>query len=800
MRFTPANRAALVAFLVAGATLFVQILLHRLVSAKLLNNLAFLTISVTMLGFALSGVVLARWLPRFLAALDDTVNACGALFVIGSVGVAAAFARIDVTPQTLQLSETAVAAWMPLSLLLTLPFAFSGLALGTLLSAPELPSRRIYFFDMIGSAAGAFAVIPSITWLGVEPSLLLACAALLAGVQVLAPPRRVGSRLLAGAAFVVLGVAAIESATLFRIRYPAGSILADIEAAGPPARIERVVWDPLARIELSRFVPPLAEMTLLPSLVGRNPALHARFTHLFTQNNFAFTYALDYDGSRASLDGIEETLYAAAYQAGAAPRPRVIVIGVGGGFDVLTAIRFDASDITGVEVNAATVRILTRLERERFRNWVEDPRLRLAQAEGRHYLSTTDRRFDVIQMSGIDSYAGTAAAAHVFSESYLYTEEAFDLYLSRLGPAGILNMMRTEYVPPREMLRAVTTAVAALRRAGARRPSDHIVTLTQYDGIFTALLVKKTPFGDDELRRLEAWAGRSGSFAVSAAPGSNGRRANHYQRFLDLDDPRLERVFIASAPFDIAPVGDDRPFFFKHSFWWHLFSKDPAIPRPVMESSVVMLVAVLGVAAGFCIYLPLRQFAAAGRRVPAAWRYGVFFAGTGVGYLAIEIALLQKFGLFLGHPNYALSVVLAALLFSTGVGSLGSGTILGRLGRLRYMSYLVAGVVLLEQLAVLPHLGDLVGLPSWLKVVVVVGLVAPIGVGLGTFFPTGLSRLKLVHPEFVPWAWGINGIFSVLAPVLSVALAITWGTNALLLAALPVYLLAGFAFPEPATD
>jgi hypothetical protein len=173
----------------------------------------------------------------------------------------------------------------------------------------------------------------------------------------------------------------------------------------------------------------------------------------------------------------------------------------------------------------------------------------------------------------------------------------------------------------------------------------------------------------------------------------------------------------------------------------------------------------------------------------------VFFAGIALGYLAIEVALLQKFGLFLGHPNYALSVVLAALLFASGLGSLFSAEIVRALGHLRYVSYVLAALVLGECLLVLPRLGGWVGLPFATRVVLVVLLVLPLGVCMGTFFPSALETIKKSAPEFGPWAWGLNGIFSVMAPVLSVGISTTYGINALLLAAVPVYLLAAASLP-----
>jgi hypothetical protein len=323
-----------------------------------------------------------------------------------------------------------------------------------------------------------------------------------------------------------------------------------------------------------------------------------------------------------------------------------------------------------------------------------------------------------------------------------------------------------------------------------------VVTVSATSGIFTALLIKKSPFTEPELDRLAAWADRSPFIDISAAPRRD-TGANLYRRFLELGDPRRERAFVADYPFDISATVDDRPFFFKYSFWWHVFPADYIVWAyvPVMEYSLILLLLAIGLAALVSIYLPLRHFAHQGLRAPSAWRWLVYFGGAGLGYLAVEVALLQKFGLFLGHPNYALSVVLAALLLATGLGSLFSGTIVRRLGGIRFVSYALCGIVLAELLFLFPRLPALASLPFPVRVSLVFGLVAPIGVCLGVFVPSALERLKSEAPDFVPWAWGVNGIFSVLAPVLAIAVSIGWGISALLLVSLPVYLAVGWSLP-----
>jgi len=800
---TPARASAL-AFLAAGTTLFVQVLVHRMVSAKLLNNYAFLVISLTMLGFALSGVVLTRWLGRFLHDWTDALTLSAAGFVLSTLAVSVAFYRMGAGDQftvTFAGFLREILRWLPTALLFAIPFGFSGLIIGALLSDPNLPAPRVYAFDLAGSALGAFAVIPAIRHLGVEASTLLACTLLLAGTVTLAPPRRKGARLIAAVSALTLAGAALARDRIYVMEPRAGSVLALARTLGPPYGVEYVQWDPVARIEVSRTPPADPEQSHYPALVGDDRPFLERFLRILTQNDYAFTYMVDWDGRSESLRGIERTIYAAAYEASSVVRPRVLVVGVGGGFDVLTALRYDAREVTGVEINGATLDVATRVYREYCGAWSEHPRVRLVEDEGRHYLAHRPDRYDVLQLSGVDSFSGTPGAAHVFSESYLYTAEAFDLYLSRLTDDGVLNLMRFEYRPPREMLRALVTMVGALRRAGVASPAEHVLMVTARSGNFTAMLVKKTPFTAAERHRLAEWAGGNPYLYLSAAPELNARRQGFYQIFLDLQSAAKEKAFVAAYPFDVSPATDDRPFFFKFTSWSHLVPRHRTLATtvPVMEVSLILLAAAIGVAAFFCIHLPLRFLVARGVSLPTRGRYALFFAAIGTGFFAVEIALLQRFGLFLGHPNYALSVVLAALLVTSGTGALVSPWLGGGEAALRWTAYGVAGVVLLERTLVLPLLPRLVGLGIGLRVLVVFLLVAPIGLLLGSFFPRGLERLKAERPALVPWAWAVNGIFSVLAPVFAIGFSVTWGIEALLLASIPVYLVAGWALPPPST-
>jgi MFS family permease len=787
------------AFATAAVTLMSQVLVHRMVSAKLLNNFAFFVLSLTMLGFAASGVLLTRYSDWPGRRLSEVCLVASALFGPTIWLATWAFYR---TPNVENWAQSPAGfaasflACLPMALVYAAPFALCGLVLGALLASPALDTHRIYAADLLGSACGAAAVAPAITLLGVERALGLAAIGLVAAAAVAATEAGRRSRALALGSLLFLVPGTILAPRVLVMTYPEQSYLGLTQKADSGFTLERIVWDPVARIEVLRTPPPDPDTFPWPALVGRNRRFLQQFDRMFTQNNNAFTYALDFDGHRESLAGIDETIYAAAYEASSVPNPRVLVIGVGGGFDILTALYYEASSVIGVEINGATLDLVQDTYRSSFRGWVDDPRVRLVHSEGRHHLARDPSRYDVLQLSGVDTVSGSPASAHVFSENYLYCAEAFDLYLDRLSPDGMLNMMRNEFTPPRDMIRALVSATEALRRKGLTRPRDHVAVLASHNGSFTALLLKRSAFRPEEVARLGEWTEGTPDIFVAAAPGVTSPD-NLYQRFLTLEDPRKERAFARAYPLDIRPVDDDRPFFFRFSYWWHLWAGRQALlgSLPVMEIGLLVLLAVTGLAALVCVVLPLRLLTKRGDTVDHRVRYGLYFAGLGLGYMAVEVALLQRFGVFLGHPNHALSVVLAGLLLASGFGARFLAPLVHRPHAVRLLAYSLSVVVLVEHLVVLPLLPRLVAWPMAARVAVVAACLLPLGLCMGAFFPAGLQRLKDEAPAFGPWAWGLNGVFSVVAPVLSVGISMTWGISALLLGSLLVYLGAALVYP-----
>ncbi|MBF0504872.1 MAG: hypothetical protein HQL14_07195 [Candidatus Omnitrophica bacterium] len=780
------QRCSGVSFLTAFITLATQILVCRIVSAKLFNNYAFLVIALTMLGFAVSGVILA-FNNRLLDRIRKNIHLLVWFFVLTIIGGTYWFYHLSLfMPNTFsgRMAYTLSSLYfISLAGYFAIPFIFSGLILGILLTHQRLPTRRIYCFDLMGSALGALLVVVFISYLGVERSLLILCGVFLLGANVLLPLRGRGNKLLLGAFFLGTVFLYFNYLDIFKLKYPGGTQLALLEA-------QYVQWDPVARIEVSNIDLTKKGINDLDlSMIGTDREFYKHIEKFLTQNNNAGTWAYHYNGNISSLKGVEKTMYSSAYQGTSLRAPNVLVIGMGAGMDILTGLYFNASKITGVDINAATHNVLNNVYKDYFRYWVNDPKVTMVQDEGRHYLTNSRDKYDIIQVTGVDSYSGTMASSNIFAESYLYTKEAIKLYYEKLTKDGIINIIRLEYPnPPREMLRMLATTVRVLREMGVKEPANHIVMFVNYKFSGASLLIKKEPFSGAEIQKLKNWTASIPYFKYITTPEIPVSFFRIYQTFLELKDPQKEEAFIRQYPLDISPVEDDKPFFFRYSRWSDLFTRN----IPFFEFNIAILVSLLSVISALCVFLPLKYLLKSSVPLPHRYRHVLIFSCLGVGYFFIEIALMQKLGLFLGHPNYAISVVLSGLLLATGIGALYSKSIIQRFSNIRNVTSFLSVLIMLGAQCILPHLKSLIGWNIMAKGILAYSLLFPVGLLLGVYLPEALEQLKKRYPKYVPWGWGINGIFSVIAPVIAMAISVTFGINFLLLCSVPFYITAGY--------
>jgi spermidine synthase len=477
---------------------------------------------------------------------------------------------------------------------------------------------------------------------------------------------------------------------------------------------------------------------------------------------------------------------------------KALIIGPGGGLDVVAALAFGQREVTAVEINPLIIDAVN----DRFAGYSGSlyalPRVRTVIDEGRSYVASSAERYDVIQASMTDTWAATGAGAFSLSENYLYTEEAFADYYRHLTDDGILTITRWYFESlPAEMFRLVGLAHSALEQVGVSSAEQHIVVAAhdRPEG-FGVLMLKRTPFTASEIAALEALAPPL-DMILLYAPGVQGN-----SEFFELITADNLDAYYAAYPLNIAPPTDNNPFFFHllrpNDF---LNSDSELLDQGAMNmnltavSVLINLLILISILTVLFVLGPLfvarrRDLAGGGSRAMLL----VYFAGLGLGFMTIEISLMQRFILFLGHPIYSLTVILFSLLFFAGLGSLTTNRIQVSSGR--RVAWIVFILIVLLTFYVFALPGILHGALEWpraTKVVLSIALLAPLGYLMGMPFPLGIKLAGANAPRMVPWLWGINGTLSVLASALSVFLALNLGFTFAALVGQAAYVVAFLA-------
>ncbi len=759
----------------SGAVLLVELLLTRIFSVTLYYHLSFLVVSLAMLGLGLGGLV--AQLEAVRSRLDRGVVAalCLAFAVSAVLSTLLAFnvrIRLEIGTE-----------WARLGLLYTactIPFACAGTAIGLMLSTNPERANRLYFFDLAGAALACLLFIPLTDYLGAPTAMLV--AAVLGAVAAMTLSEN-APRMRRAATLVTWGLAVLAVANVLVDWY-------DVRVAkGERERpFLAVKWNAFSRVEVEGKDPDFWTPAR-GSVVGDSAELRADFRWP--------AVPLRYDASAATMisafDGDPSHLGHLRYRITAAPHAvrrldDVLIIGPGGGADVLTALLMRSSRIVGVEVNPLTVELM-RTRFRAFSGGLYDgyPGVRIVVDEGRSYLRSSPSRFDLIQASLVDTWAASAAGAHALTENSLYTVEAFEDYLDHLKPDGMVAFARWYNEPPIETLRVVRLAAEALHRRGETRPGAHVFVThsiaTRSLPALATILVKRSEFDAGELERLNAWA-REMAFPVACSPGQSAPSTDPFRRVLDEVSERRN----ADTPRGTSLVDDDRPFFFSQlALGEWLKGMLSSTPYGIVDLGLggqSLLLA--GVTSLVCLVLllgaPLVRGGggrSSGRLLRSRQRlllWGLYFVGLGVGFIAVEVVLIQRLGLFLGYPTRALAVVMFTLLVTSGAGSLWAQR-MARLGSVvRSLAALCALLVVAN--VALPRLCEgLLGAHVAYRVLAVVALVAPLGFLMGVPFASGV-RLAARQGVDIPWAWAVNGTASVFGSCLTMAVATSYGFTA----------------------
>ena len=783
------NRAMLCGLaLCSFAALLLELALTRLFSVVLFYHFAFLAISIALLGLGAGGVFahlrkerLARFETRALVSRLCSLNA---------LIVPVVLVIVLRTPVSLEISTANFLRLTAIYLASAVPFFITGVEFSVVFAREAKHVSPLYAADLAGGALACLAIVPLLNWLGGPNTVFFAGACMAVAGTIWAVDRKARRAAAGRALFILVLIAVNSSFNLFDIVYAKG-VFRD------SAWVEFARWNAISRVEVDSQ--------------GKAKAI--------VIDADASTYLMNVDPKHWQ-GGWERDLMSAPPALANVLRPHgdFAIIGPGGGVDVLRALGSGSPSVTGIEINPI---IANTIMRGRYADYTfhlyQQPEVHIHVTDGRSFVRNARQQFDVVQMTLVDTWASTAAGAFALSENSLYTVEAFREYFEHLKPDGMIAITRWEFQQPREALRVVSVAMQALHEMGVGNPAGNFIVVSEgrldADGIPVVVLAKRTAFTAEEMDRVRQHLAVHPKLFLLYAPSDPGLAASHGQEhysasaesFTQLIQANDPQRFAARYPYDVSPVTDNAPFFF---FTLKLDQiLHPKALQQGMDWKNNLGVAVLGMVLAISLLavlvflvLPLTMGARGQQSRPLRLLY---FIAVGLGYILVEIAFIQRFVLFLGHPVYALTVVVFLLLLSSGAGSMVSRWWLAETSQVWLPLVLIAAGLLLY-VGVLPGLlGRLVGLPFMAKLLVSGGLMVPLGFAMGMPFPTGLralagaggSELPATQPDqargnMVEWAWAMNAASSVLGSVLAIIIAIQFGLNVTLGAGAAAYLVA----------
>lgn len=798
-----ARRMLPAVLLVSAAAIGYEILLMRLLAIVQWHHFAWMIISLALLGYGASGTAIALLRSRLEGWWQTAFAVSALLFSITAVAGFGLGQRIPFNALAIVWDPQQFLHLTALYALFMVPFFFAATCLGLAFTFRGAQAGRIYRFDLIGAGTGALLII----------GLLF----------VLAPQHALPALVLLPLVASVLSSWQTAHRRWLRTGQAVWLVIVAVLVAGEPLALRMSPYKGLSQAlevtgagAVAEYSSPLGLLTVVAS--PRIPFRHAPGLSLATghvppeqlavfTDGDAMSVLTRVDGDPASLGYLGDMTAALPYQI--LHRPRVLSLGAGAGSDVLLALHHGARAVDAVELNPQMVALV----REDFAGFsgglYNRESVHAHIAEARSFAARSADRYDLVQVGLLDSFGVAGSGVQALNESYLYTVEAVGDYLERLAPDGLLTMTRWLRLPPRDSLKLAATVITALREAGVAEPERHLAVIRSWNTV--TLLAAKAPFTPAQIRAVWDFAG-SRSFDVAWAPGMTARAANRYNQ---LDRAHLfegirallgdnARQFMDRYKFRIEPATDERPYFFQF-FKWRVL---PEVMRlrerggaSLIEWGYLVLVATLVQAVvfgGLLIMAPLAWHARRWPRTTGRTLGGYFFL-LGLAFLFIEISFIQKFILFLGHPLYAVAAVLSGFLVFAGLGSglspRWTAVVAGGGRSPVTVAVLAIASLALSYLLILPSLLDAaLGLPIGLRLMLALVCVAPLAFFMGLPFPLGLSRISAEAPDFVPWAWGLNGFASVISAALATLVAIAFGFSTVVICAAGLYAAAAWLY------
>ena len=754
--------------IVTAALLLIEITLTRVFSGTIGYYFAFMSISVAMLGLGAGSL----WVTlRGKVDVDTDVRAGRAALLLAVVGAGATIAYLRFYPSMGQEGSAGQLAQIALFFGLFLPFLVGGVLVASLFEARRSAFSTWYAIDLGGAALGCIVAVVLLDHVAAPKAMLFICA--FAGLA--APLFMLAANARRKAIVSALVLVALFVGTTLRLR---DSDLFDL----PVIRNSKVVG--IAKDRWNDFSRVVVKWGLFCTwgLSETYPPRHEPQFDLMIEG-VAGTQIQRFDGDLSKLDYLEYDI--ASLPHWTHPGGSTLALGVGGGFDVLMARHFGKAPVVGVEVNPLVGKVVN----DDFAYWSGrpyfQPEVTVHFENARTYVKHDPMQYDVVTVTWVDSGAATGAGAFALSENYLYTVDAFRDYLARVKDDGILSFLRARRDPEYDSLKGIGIVVEALKELGIDEPERHIVVSSVASPHFlfrdlALVMVKKQPFTDAEIARIDEARTRL-HFKDNFTPGR-----------VSLIDPEVERLIrerdrkavYASFPFDIEPNTDDRPFYF--------FQRSTSLGGPGRDVKVLVqsMITIFALIVAFLIapMIVLFRRRARARATGSLSTPTLYFSLLGLGFMLVEMKLLQQSILVVGNPTLSLAAVLSALLLSTGVGALVSKRLDDR--RRGISAFVALLVVLLVALVGSERLaGFLTAFSLPVRTAGLVLAIAPLGFLLGMPLPLGVATLP-DDEGLLAWCWGVNGLFGVAGTAVAMYVAIHRGLAFTFLCGVGCYALA----------
>jgi len=747
-------------FLVSGSVLVLEVSLTRLFSVVLRYHFVFLVTSVAICGLGLGGLLahVSRSVrSRLTFSQTLTLAAVGFGLLVPAC----------LTVLLCWLLPNHPGQYVLLGGVILLPFICAGLFLSVCFERYGQASGRLYAADLFGAAAASVGVVGVLQWLGginacFAAGVLGALAAVGVGTRYRGALKWTALLVAAGGMVFVgmnrseklLGVPPVHTDDP-QVGKP---LYRELAQPNHPSHIEYTEWNAFARTDVVRENDPTTRYVYTDGHVPTN-------MEQWDGNVKSLAYLRGFLGYLA-LEGV--------------PKNRMLFIGPGGGLDVLMALVAGCRQIEGVEINASILSVMRRYRK--FNGGVYDlPNVHVAIGDGRSYVKRSRRRYDLIYLA----LTQTATSGNVglsLVESYIHTTDALRDYLTHLTPSGRVAFITQEYPLA---LRLFATAVQVLVETGS---------MTEAEACRHVALIQIPPekFPFTPYRRLLLVARQPFSNGQAAALLAEAKKRRFVPIYIPHVYPGLPFYWVASGqkpmsalladftlpdgnPANVYPCPDDKPFFLDMTF---------GVPPPLYWLCLAAMMLSLGLTGVLALTRRDRRRA----HLPF---FTVYFALLGTGFMLAEVALAQKFILFLGYPTLTLSVILFSLLLGGAAGSrLSQRATVGALPQWLTVAALVVSALVATYAVALPSIESLfLGGVLALRIVVTMALLLPLGFCLGMPFPLGVRLLEQINHDDIPWMWGVNGVTSVLGSVLAAIGAKLLGFHAVLAAAALCYLL-----------